>query len=71
MYAPWVHNGSDIFKYKFNDTYDATERFENDNTKIQGQLQEIVGLLEERLSQDTILSQKWVRREVRGFYSFN
>jgi hypothetical protein len=67
-YALWVHKSADIFKVKFDDTYDATERFENETNKIQGQLQEIIGLLEERLSQETILCQKWVCREVRGFY---
>jgi hypothetical protein len=65
IYAPWVHKGADIFKIKFDDTYDGTERFENDDNKVQGQLQEIVGLLEEKLSQEIILGQKWARREVR------
>jgi hypothetical protein len=67
IYAPWVHNGADIFKFKFDDTYDATERFENEANKVQGQLQEIIGLLEERLSQDIILHKKWIHREVQGF----
>lgn len=69
IYAPWVYKGADIFKIKFDDTYDATERFEDDNNRFQGQLHEIVGLLREQLSQETILSQKWVRREVRDFFS--
>jgi len=60
----WVRKGADIFKIKFDNTYDATERFENDDNKVQGQLREIVGLLQEQLSQETIFSQKWVRREV-------
>lgn len=64
IYALWVRKGADIFKIKFDNTYDATERFENDDNKVQGQLREIVGLLQEQLSQETILSQKWVRREV-------
>ena len=68
IYAPWVYKGADIFKIKFDDTYDATERFEDDNNRFQGQLHEIVGLLREQLSQETILSQKWVRREVRDFF---
>ncbi|KAF8256892.1 hypothetical protein EI94DRAFT_1832535 [Lactarius quietus] len=61
--APWVRKGTDIFKIKFDNTYDVTERFENDNNKVRGQLEEIVGLLKEQLNQDTILCQKWVRRE--------
>lgn len=65
IYSLWVHNGADIFKTHLDDAYDtATERFENDDNKIQGQLQEIIGLLEERLHKDTILHQKWVPREV-------
>jgi hypothetical protein len=69
IYAPWVYKGADIFKVKFNGVYDTTERSKDDNNKFQGQLQEIVGLLKEQLSQETILSQKWVRREVRDFLS--
>jgi len=65
---PWVYEGVDIPKTKFDDTYDATERFMDDN-KFQGKLQAIVGLLKDQLSQETILSQKWVCREVREFLS--
>ena len=64
IYSLWVHNGGDIFMVKVDDTYDATERFENERNKLQGQLQEIIGLLEERLDPDIVLHQKWVRREV-------
>jgi len=64
IYALWVRKGADIFKLKLDDTYDPSQRFENDDNKVQGQLQEIVGLLRERLDQDAILHQKWVRREV-------
>jgi hypothetical protein len=66
LYAPWVRKGQDIFKLKLDDAYDTSERFENDDNKVQGQLHEMVGLLKDQLTQDTILSQKWVRREVRG-----
>ena len=69
IYAPWVYKGADIFKIKSDDMYDATERFEDDNNRFQGQRHEIVGLLREQLSQETILSQKWVCREVRDFFS--
>jgi hypothetical protein len=64
IHALWVHNGADIFKAKVDDTYDITKRFENDNNKRQGQLQEIIGLLKEQLNPDVVLHQKWVRREV-------
>jgi hypothetical protein len=53
IYTPWVYKAADIFKVKFNDAYDATERFKDDSNKFQGQLQEIVGLLKEQLSQET------------------
>ena len=69
IYASWVYNGADIFKIKFDDAYDATERFKDDNNKFQGQLQETIGLLKDQLSQETVLSQKWVRREVRDLFS--
>jgi hypothetical protein len=64
IYALWVRKGTDIFTIKLDDTYDATQRFENDDNKVQGQLQEIVSLLQERLDQDVILDQRWVRRDV-------
>ena len=67
IYAHWVHKGTDIFKVKLVNIYDAAQRFENNNNKAQGQLQEIVSLLQEQLTQDTILHQKFVHREVRWF----
>jgi hypothetical protein len=68
IYAPGVYKGANIFKIKFHDTYDATERLKDDNM-FQGLLQEIVGLLKEELSQEAILSPKWVRSEARNFFS--
>jgi hypothetical protein len=38
IYEPGVYKGANIFKIKFHDTYDATERFKDDN-KFQGLLQ--------------------------------
>jgi len=66
IYTLWVHKGVDIFKIKFDDAYDSTERFENDDTITQGQLQEIVHLLKEQLSHDATLGQKWVCWQVWG-----
>ena len=50
IYAPRVYKGADIFKIKFNNMYDAAERFEDDNNRFQDQLHEIVGLLKEQLT---------------------
>lgn len=71
LYALWVHMGIDIFKVKLDDTYNLTQRFKNDGNKVQGQLQEIVSLLQEQLNQNDILHQKWVHREVQGFLIFS
>ena len=37
--------GEDLFKTEFDETYNAAERFENDESKAQGQLQEVWRLL--------------------------
>jgi len=44
IYGPWVHLGDDLFETKFNKAYNNAERFENDENKAQGQLQEVWSL---------------------------
>ncbi len=63
LYAPWLHGGEDIFEVPIDEQYNAAERFENDENKAQGQLQEILGLLCAKFEQQT-LSQRWIRRQV-------
>ncbi len=67
VYGPWIHLGEDIFDTTFDEAYNAAERFENNESKDQGQLQEIWMLLHGRFEHEA-LQQKWLRRAVR--YSF-
>jgi len=66
-YGPWIHLGDDIFGIESDKAYDALERFENDENKAQGQLQEIWSLLRGRFEWE-VLQQKWVCRAVRCFF---
>lgn len=63
LYAPWMHGGDDIFEVNVDECYNAAERFENDENKVQGQLQEILSLLCPKFDQQT-LNQRWLRRQV-------
>lgn len=65
--GPWVHLGEAIFDSEFNEAYSAAERFENENSKAQGQLQEIWGLLQGKFERE-VLQQKWVCKMVCYFF---
>jgi len=60
--APWIRSGDDIFDIDIDEGYDAAERFENDQSKSQGQLKEIFDLLQEKFQQHA-LRQRWLRRQ--------
>ncbi len=47
-----------MFKTELNEAYTETKRFENDESKAQGQLQEIWNLLHRKFESD-VLQQKW------------
>ena len=67
--SPWIHLGDDMFETELNETYTETERFENDESKAQGQLQEIWSLLQGKFERD-VLQQTWAHRAVRhSFFS--
>jgi hypothetical protein len=69
VYCPWVHLGEDVFETKFDEAYNANERFENDESKAQGQLQEIWSLLHGKFERD-VLGQRWAHRAVcHSFFS--
>lgn len=55
-----------MFETEFDETYTEAERFENDESKTQGQLREIWGLLHGKFERD-VLQQKWAQRAVRYF----
>ena len=67
IYGPWIHLGEDVFKTEFDEAYTETERFENDESKAQGQLQEILSLLQGKFEHD-VLQQRWAQRAVRYFF---
>ena len=68
-YSPWIRLGEDIFETELNEAYTETERFENDESKAQGQLQEIWSLLHEKFERN-VLQQRWARRAVsHSFFS--
>jgi len=63
VYAPWIRSGDDIFEHDADEDYNAAERFENDKTKSQGQLKDILNLLQTRFPPQA-LQQRWLRRQV-------
>ena len=67
LHAPWIHAGDDLFDTEVDEHYDPTERFENDRNKLQGQLKEILDLLQVRFQQQA-LRQRWLRRQVRSIH---
>jgi hypothetical protein len=67
VYSAWIHLGEDIFETEFDETYNETERFENNENKAQGQLQEIWSLYRGKFERD-VLQQKWAQRAVCYFF---
>jgi hypothetical protein len=65
--APWIRSGDDIFDIDIDEGYDAAERFENDKSKSQGQLKEILDILQEKFQQHA-LRQRWFRRQVSSIH---
>jgi hypothetical protein len=63
LHAPWVRSGDDLFDTDVDEHYNAAERFENDKNKSQGQLKEILDLLQVKFQQQA-LRQRWLRRQV-------
>lgn len=62
IYAPWIRSADEIFDTEVDEQYDAAERFENDKNKLQGQLREILDLLQVKFQQQA-LRQRWLRRQ--------
>jgi hypothetical protein len=62
--GPWIHQGEDLFGIQFDEAYNAAERFENNESKAQGQLQEVWRLLYGKFEREA-LQEKWVHRAVR------
>jgi hypothetical protein len=58
--SPWIRSGDDLFDTNVDEHYDATERFENDKNKSQGQLKDILDLLQVEFQQQA-LHQRWLQ----------
>ena len=52
-----------MFETEFDEAYAETERSENDESKTQGQLREILNILHGKFERD-VLQQKWAQRAV-------
>ena len=62
--APWIHSGDNLFDLDVDEDYNAADRFKDDQNKAQGQLREIVDLLQEKFQVQS-LRKRWLRRQVR------
>ena len=63
LYSPWLRLGEEIFKVEYNPDLDEAECFENNENRVQGQLQEIRKVLGSRLA-DEMSSEKWIAKAV-------
>jgi hypothetical protein len=61
--APWIRSGDNLFDLYVHEDYDAADRFKNDKNKAQGQLRDIINLLQEKFQAQS-LRQRWLRRQV-------
>lgn len=70
LYSPWLRLGEGTFKVKYNPELDEadSERFENSDNKVQGQLREIKELLGDQLF-DELSSEAWIAKAVS--HNFN
>ena len=67
--APWIRSGDNLFDLDVDEDYDAADRFKDDQNKDQGQLREIVDLLQEKFQVHS-LSKRWLRRQVSYIHIF-
>ena len=69
LYGPWIHSGDGLFETNIDGSYNPSERFENDQNKSQGQLKEILNLLQAKFQ--PYMHQRWLRRQVSGDFLFH
>ena len=62
MYGPWLQLGAATFKTKYNGNFCNSERFNTTDTKVQGQLHEIMEIMDPHLSQE--ISEPWLAKAV-------
>ena len=46
--APWIRSGDSLFDLDVDENYDAADRFQNNKNMAQGQLRDIINLLQEK-----------------------
>lgn len=63
LYSPWLHLGQETFKVEYDPEATESERFENGENKVQGELREIRKLLGARLASD-MPSETWIGKAV-------
>lgn len=61
LYGPWIRSGDGLFETIIDRSYNPSERFENDQNKSQGQLKEILDLLQVKFQPH--MHQRWLRRQ--------
>ena len=61
--APWIRSGDSLFDLDVDENYDAADRFENNKNMAQGQLRDIINLLQEKFQAQS-LRRRWIRRQV-------
>ena len=52
MYGPWLQLGAATFKTEYDGNFCDSERFNTTDTKVQGQLHEIMEIMDPHLSQE-------------------
>lgn len=63
LYAPWIRSGDNLFDIDLEEDYDVADRFEDDNNKAQGQLRDIIDLIQEKFQVEA-LRRRWFRKQV-------
>jgi hypothetical protein len=67
LHAPWIRSGDSLFETGIDRNYNVAERFENDKSRDQGQLKEIIDLLQEKFQAQS-LHQRWLRWQVSSIH---
>jgi hypothetical protein len=63
LHGPWLKRKEHVFEAELDEGYDEKERFKDNNTRVQGQLREIRGLLPEKYHGDA-LTKRWLSKSV-------
>jgi hypothetical protein len=67
LYGPWIRSGDGLFEIHIDQHFNPSERFENDQNKSQGQLKEVLNLLQMKFQSQTV-HQRWLQRQVSLYH---